>query len=395
MSTPSRLQLWLARFRRPDPERLRWEQPLRALLLERLLGWTALLVVVALAAGWTGWIPTALFPWDLLEVLLLQAAAWWFLRRRGGTAVAAPLYLCSLVHVAGFASALHGLMHPAPALFLPGILLSGLVVGGYYLAGFTLLSAGTLLWVSLPLSRPFAAAAFAAWCSLMFVTAYGTWLFSIHLERLLAASRRAEEARREAILDERLRLAREIHDTLAQGFAGVVVQINAAEQVLPKEAEAWTHLEHARALARRSLEEARRSILALRTGEMRRGDLLESLLTSARGLGEPHGMLVEGAESGARQPLSEAVEEHLLRIGQEAVTNVVRHAAARSARIELAWQAQGVQLVIADDGHGFDTAERGFGLRGIEERLREIGGRLELRSGPQGTTVTSHVPIAP
>lgn len=384
---------WLARFRRPDPERLRWEQPLRALVLERLLGLSALAVLAALACGAVGHIPTAIFPWDLLEVLVLQAAAWCFLRR-GRTAVAAPLYLCSLVHAAGFACGLHGLLHPAPAFFLPGILISGLVVGGYYLAGFTLLSAATLLWVSW-MGRPFEGGAYALWCALMLVTAYGTWLFSLHLERLLEASRRAEEARREAILDERMRLAREIHDTLAQGFAGVVVQINAAEQVLPAECEAWPHLEHARALARRSLDEARRSILALRSGELRRGELLEALLTFARTLGEPHGLVIEGREEGARGLLPEAAEEHLLRIGQEAVTNAIRHAEARTVRLKLAWTPAAVVLAVTDDGHGFDPAARGFGLRGVEERLREIGGTLSLKSGPDGTALAAHVPLSP
>ena len=104
------------------------------------------------------------------------------------------------------------------------------------------------------------------WCVLYVTTAYLVWIFSFHLESLLAASRRAGDERRDAVLEERTRLAREVHDTLAQGFTGIVVQINAAEQAAgTKDPDVWGHLEKARALARQSLEEARRSILTLRT----------------------------------------------------------------------------------------------------------------------------------
>ncbi len=222
------------RFRRPDPARLAWEQPLRAQLLRRLLILSLLAEILFLGLGFAGVVRSALFPWMGFEGLALLLLSGWLLRR-GRVAMAATLLVISLSHVASFIMAAYGAGSGAPALLLPTIMISGLVIGGYFLAGWTAVCAALLIWVSTPREAQWPMILF--WGGAFAVTAYLTWLFSSHLESLLAASRRAEEDRREAVVAERTRLAREVHDTLAQGFTGIVVQINAAEQKIAREKE--------------------------------------------------------------------------------------------------------------------------------------------------------------
>jgi signal transduction histidine kinase len=215
--------------------------------------------------------------------------------------------------------------------------------------------------------------------------------------RLLAQERDA------ATLEERNRLAREIHDTLAQGLAGIIVQLGAtrrAQAVAP--ADVAEHLEVTERMARESLAEARRSVWNLRAAALERGDLgdaLQTLVDHRR----REGLEASFTRVGAPWPLPPELESALLRVGQEALANVVRHARARRVGLTLEYAPDEVRLTVTDDGIGFlpDVLERrrgpgvdnGFGLMGMRERLAALGGRIELRNG-EGATVTAVAPRA-
>jgi signal transduction histidine kinase len=327
------------------------------------------------------------------ESLAILLVCGWFLKR-GKVAVAAALLIVSLSHIAAFVMAEYGPSSAAPALLLPTIIISGLVIGGYFLGGWTATCAFLLLWISAPISNtdwPL----ILFWCATYAATAYLTWLFSSHLENLLAASRRAEEDRREAVVEERTRLAREIHDTLAQGFTGIVVQINAAEQIAAeKNREVWSHLERARALARQSLEEARRSILALRSSGPEQPDLLRAIEGTARQLLVDESVQLEAVREGEACDLPSEVESELLRVGQEAVTNAIRHSDASKIRLLLQYLPHRVTLRVADNGNGLAANSRGLGIQGMEERMRRIEGDFEIVAQEGvGTTVVAAVTV--
>jgi two-component system, NarL family, sensor kinase len=202
--------------------------------------------------------------------------------------------------------------------------------------------------------------------------------------------KRAEEA---SILEERNRMAREIHDTLAQSFTGILVQIGAAMQVLSDDAEATqSHLEIIDELARIGLAEARRSVTALRPQLLEEGDLhsaLHRLVTQMRATADT-ALIYE--ITGIAYPLSAEVENNLFRIGQEALTNAIKYANANEIRVELAYKATQCSLCIKDDGIGFGVGSipsiGGFGLLGISERAERIGAQLTIHSQPgQGTEI--------
>ena len=215
----------------------------------------------------------------------------------------------------------------------------------------------------------------------------------------LQLTRLARDARQLAVLEERTRLAREIHDTLAQGFTGIIVQLQAAAEVATSSpAGQRAHLARAIDLARASLAEARRSVLALRAPALVDTDLASALRGLLRQITDEGPMMASLAVSGAPVALPPEVESQLLRIGQEAVANVVQHAAARALEVELCFLPGQVMLVIRDDGAGFEPAQVGasrYGLVGMGERARQIGAELAVESAPgQGTTITAMAPLA-
>lgn len=380
------------RFRKPDPERLAWEAPLRAELMWRLLALSVLAEILFLALWAAGVVRTAVFPWIGLESIGLLLLAVWLLRRRK-VETAGPLLVVALSHVPGFLIPEYGVESAAPALLLPTIIIGGLAIGGYFLAGWTVVCTLILLWGS-RFDGNFDLALLLFWIGSYAVTAYLAWLFSSHLENLLAASRRAEEDRREAVVQERTRLAREMHDTLAQGFTGIVVQINAAEQkTAAKEEPIWQHLEKARALARESLEEARRSILALRTSTPPT-DLLHAIEERARRLLFDDSIEIETLREGTARELPEEARNELERVGQEAVANAIRHAGASRLRILLQYEARAVTLRVSDNGRGKSAGARGLGIQGMEERMRRLGGELAIDAAAgRGTTVIARLPL--
>jgi signal transduction histidine kinase len=217
-------------------------------------------------------------------------------------------------------------------------------------------------------------------------------------ERLARAEARAQFA---AVFTERNRMAREIHDTLAQGFAGISVQLEALGDRLGEVPDAARHhLDLARQLVRESLAEARRTVWALRAQALEEGSLGTALERLGRQLTEGSAIAFEFRPSGTPRALPAQTENDLLRIGQEALTNAVRHAQARKITLALEYQEDAVRLAVSDDGCGLnDTSPGGdgggFGLPGMRARANALHAELQVRSAPDaGTTIeltVSHV----
>lgn len=393
MTIRRRLEQIASGFRKPNPERLAWEKPLRAQFVARLLILSGLAEIALLVLGYAGIIRSTFFPWASYESLLLLLISAWFIRRKKVVA-AAGLLLVSLSHMAAFTISSYGPSSAAPALLLPTIIISGLVTGRYYLLTWWAVCVAILAWVTAASSR-FDVQAILFWSIGYAATAYLIWLFASHLERLLEAATRSGEERREAVVGERMRLAREIHDTLAQGFTGIVVQINAAEQVAPeKNEETWSHLEKARALARRSLDEARRSILLLRSSDLHDADLLTAIERVGRHLLVDESIQLEAVREGEPYQLSDEIETELLRVGQEAVANAIRHSGAKKIKVSLRYLPHEVVLRVSDDGKGSLQGPPGLGIRGMEERMERVRGHLEIIAQPQvGTAVCASVAV--
>ncbi len=231
---------------------------------------------------------------------------------------------------------------------------------------------------------------FWALCGLA-ALAFAGWLHRLRLQQLEARS---------AVLAERNRMAREIHDHLAQGFTGVLLQMEAAEALLgrlqgdPK--PVLTRLEHARQLASDSLQEARRSVMALRPRKPEGTDLLGAVRLLADRLLVGTDIRVHLAQTGRPRSLGESVEEELLRMAQETLTNALRHGKARTIQVLLAWEGRRVRLSIQDDGRGFDPKAQaaGYGMRSIRETLRRLKGRLDVESRPgAGARITITLPL--
>lgn len=217
----------------------------------------------------------------------------------------------------------------------------------------------------------------------------------------------AELDRQATILEERNRISRELHDTLAQGFTGISIQIEAAEDVFqhaPDQTAA--HLRRASHLARHYLAESRRSVLALRPQALVNNDLPAALAQSVQQITDGTALVAAFEMEGAVIPLPHDVENDLLRIGQEALTNALKHAQASQIEIRLIFRADEVQLEIIDNGHGFDivslknpinnrNASSGtFGILGMRERVERMQGQIQFFSAAdQGTRIVVTVPI--
>lgn len=207
------------------------------------------------------------------------------------------------------------------------------------------------------------------------------------------------QGREAAVTGERNRIARDIHDTLAQGFTGIIVQLEAAEDASRRglEGEAEQHLVSARNLARESLSEARRSVQALRPRPLDAGGVTHALSALFGKMTEGTGLFSEFRVMGEPKSLPPEWEENLFRIAQECLTNVLRHAQASRFVASMRFAAGEVGLQFADDGRGFDPAQvsDGYGLLGMRERVIAMGGQIEVRSTHgHGTMVSIRLPFA-
>lgn len=251
------------------------------------------------------------------------------------------------------------------------------------------------------------------------------------IDELAEANRRLEEilaekaglqaqlltqAREAGVSAERQRMAREIHDTLAQGLAGIITQLEAAQQAAtgpagtgpagagPQDgAGPWDgagrHVDAAARLARHSLAEARRSVDALRPRVLEEAKLPDALAEEAAHWSAISEVKTEVATTGHARPLHPEIEVTLLRTAQEALANVGKHADASRVALTLSYMEDVVTLDVRDDGRGFvpDTAPRsghgGFGLEGMRQRLRNVSGTLAIESEPGGgTAISASVP---
>jgi two-component system NarL family sensor kinase len=221
-------------------------------------------------------------------------------------------------------------------------------------------------------------------------------LVSIAIERARLFARSVDMG----AVEERNRLAREIHDTLAQGLAALTLQLETADALLEAGAgaeRARQVLQQALALTRASLDEARRSVLDLRAAPLEGRTLAGALTTLAESEGHRAGLAVTVEVVGGNRPLPVRVEAGLYRIAQEAITNVIRHADAHHLTAQLTTQPAQVQLTITDDGQGFDPGQvpvNRYGLVGLNERAKLLGGRLTVQSSPgAGTRLDVVVPL--
>ncbi|MCO8276975.1 sensor histidine kinase [Actinoplanes sp. TRM 88003] len=208
------------------------------------------------------------------------------------------------------------------------------------------------------------------------------------------------QAREAGVLDERQRMAGEIHDVLAQGLTGIVTQLEAAEAATARPGDQGRHLDNAKRLARHSLTEARRSVQALRPQTLEGAGLPEAIDEVVKEWARVHEVKAELITTGPRRTLLPEIEAALLRTAQEALANVARHAAAGRVGLTLSYMEDVVTLDVRDDGDGFDpalppvlNAQGGYGLSAMRERLARIAGSLEVESEPgAGTALSACVP---
>ncbi|MES2463213.1 MAG: C1 family peptidase [Armatimonadota bacterium] len=206
------------------------------------------------------------------------------------------------------------------------------------------------------------------------------------LSRTSIAWRQSVEAQENRVLQERNRMAREIHDTLAQGLTGIIIQLEAAEDILadsPDQSGVRAHIARAQDLARVSLAEARHSVSVLRPLALEGRSLPEALSDRLLKMTAGTNVDVSLEVVGTPYTLTADCEDNLLRLGLEAVTNALKHAHPHTVRIRLVFSEGDVSLVVRDDGDGFSPQPRtGFGLLGMQERADRIGGRFGLSSSP-------------
>ena len=203
------------------------------------------------------------------------------------------------------------------------------------------------------------------------------------------------------VIEERARLAREVHDTLAQGFVGIASQLDVVDMCLPPQTPAARGaVDLARKMARHSLTEARRSVMDLRTGNADRPGLAEALRSGAPLWSAGSGVPVEVEISGDTARLSEKTAHHILRIAQEGVANAIKHSRASHVLLTLAVSVDTLNLQVTDDGQGFQPentfiASKGhFGLLGMRERAQALGGELRVESEPgKGTRLLVSAPV--
>lgn len=211
-------------------------------------------------------------------------------------------------------------------------------------------------------------------------------------------------AREAGILAERQRMARELHDTIAQNLTAIVTQLEVADTVLDGAPAARARLETARSLAREGLGEARRSIHALRPAVLDTAQLPRALEDTAGKWSRSMGVPATFTVTGEARPLHTEVEITLLRVAQEGLANIAKHARASRVALTLSYMEDVVALDLRDDGVGFSSAGParrvlkggGFGLVAMRQRVTRLAGALEIETAPgDGTGLSATVPAIP
>jgi len=294
-------------------------------------------------------------------------------------------------------------------------LMWGTLPFGFAMAGNVILT-GLLIWVqALNMGR---AIEFSFTMVLIWVVVIGwsallaLWIRTIMrestrrkqlIEQLEAAQDELAAVERQAgVLEERQRMAQEIHDTLAQGFTSIVLQLEAAEQALPDDLSSVEDRIHkARDTARTNLEEARRLVLALQPEPLQQSSLVEALRRETERWTQDTGVMANFSVTGVPRTLHPQCEVTLLRALQEGLNNVHKHAQAEEVNITLSYMADQVALDIQDDGNGLDLenleaakSDGGFGLQAMRQRAEQNGGQLLIESTDgKGTTLVVQIPV--
>lgn len=308
-----------------------------------------------------------------------------------------------------------------PSFYLTASSFYGLMWGslpfGLAVAGNILLT-GLIIWSqALNTGRP---VVFSATSVLIGVVAFGwsillaLWMRTVMressarkrlIEQLEATQQDLAAAERQAgILQERQRLAQEIHDTLAQGFTSIVMQLEAADQDLPEDLpDVQGHIRQARDTARLSLAEARRLVMALQPRPLEDTPLPEALRRVSSRWEQENGIKLDFAVTGEPCVIHPDAEVTLLRAMQEALTNVQKHAQASQVSVTLSYMDDQIALDVQDNGIGFDPfqlaqpsdqLEGGFGLHAMRQRVAQLGGEVILESALRGgTTLAVQVPL--
>ncbi len=219
--------------------------------------------------------------------------------------------------------------------------------------------------------------------------------------KIQITARKEADLQSKAVLSERTRLAKELHDTIEQTMTGVTLQLNAVAKLLPQSPEtAGHHLGLARNMVRTSRVDLRRSIWDLRTRELEQFDLPTALLVSGNQIADGAAIRIEIETDGEIRPLPEIMEENILRIGQEAMTNAVKHSGASRLLLRLEFRGEKVVLTIKDNGSGFTPEtclgpnQGHFGLLGMSERVKRLSGKLSILSAPgNGTTICVEISV--
>jgi len=214
------------------------------------------------------------------------------------------------------------------------------------------------------------------------------------------SARRKARVQFKAVISERTRLARDLHDTLEQALTGIALQLETANKLFNTSTDkARTHVSLARRWLGQSQVELRNSIWDLRSRELEQFDLAQALRQSVERLADSMGLKTNFATEGEKRPLAEILEENVLRIGQEAMTNIAKHSEATEVWVEIGYSDSELALTIRDNGKGFDSRpsltspENHYGLLGMKERANRISGKLEVESAPnQGTTIRLTTP---
>jgi signal transduction histidine kinase len=370
--------------------------PARALGLARFAGLVLIDAEVALNSRNSG--PAALLV--VLAVLANAGALVWLLGRPRN----ASLQAAGLMTMAFAGGLLAALQHGSPALALPAVAALVVVADRSALEALATcalalvaLEAG-VLWAGLGASAVLGYPAVLLGAALVGLTRR-QYVAQVRVaEALLEQTRRTESVtRRAAALDERTRIAREIHDVLAHALGGLTVQLEAAELLLSERGDvegALARIRACRRTAREGLEEARRAVAALRSDTPPLGESLTGLLESHREQGDQGELLVEGV---ARALAPEAALA-LMRTVQEALTNARRHAPGSAVRVRLIYEETSTRVIVTNDAATRSPSPvgpgstGGYGLTGMRERLELAGGRLLAGPGPEGWTVSAEVP---
>ena len=234
------------------------------------------------------------------------------------------------------------------------------------------------------------------WMRLLFVGALGGAVWLAYRVRVTGLNQRFA-----AVLAERTRIARELHDTVEQGLTGVMLQLDTVAAHWPGTAEARRGLDLARNMARHCMGEARSAVRDLRSESLNSGDAVAALRQMAVQFASTGTPEIRVDVQGEPCQLPRDVEMTLLRIGQEALTNAIKHAHATRIDLQVQFDSHDIDLLVRDDGVGFvaesslaSAASGHFGLLGMRERANKVAGKLVITSGQGGTTVDFRIPCA-